>query len=111
MIIGLTGGIASGKSTAARHLETLGAFVIDADRLGHQVYEPGSPGHTAVVAAFGDDVVADDWSRPYGREVGAYPPGVDKVAKYWPPVSRIDGGYGDRNLVCSCPPVDAYASD
>ena len=56
-----------------------------------------------------EDVVDDDWSRPYSREVAAYPTGVDRTAKYWPPVSRIDGSYGDRNLVCNCPPPEAYA--
>ena len=54
------------------------------------------------------DVAADDWSHPYSRELAAFPvPGLRK-AKYWPPVSRIDGAYGDRNVVCSCPPPDAY---
>jgi glycine dehydrogenase len=57
-----------------------------------------------------EDVVADDWSRPYSREEAAYPAGADRADKYWPPVSRIDGSYGDRNLVCSCPPVEAYES-
>ena len=56
MIIGLTGGIASGKSTAARHLGALGAHVIDADRLGHRAYEPGTRAHQAVVEAFGEEV-------------------------------------------------------
>ena len=56
MIIGLTGGIASGKSTAARYLGELGAHVIDADRLGHRAYEPGTAAHEAVIAAFGEDV-------------------------------------------------------
>jgi dephospho-CoA kinase len=60
MKIGLTGGIASGKSTAARYLAQLGAHVIDADRLGHRVYEPDTPGFARVVAAFGDDVVGAD---------------------------------------------------
>ena len=60
MKIGLTGGIASGKSTAARYLEQLGAFVIDADKLGHRVYEPDTAGFRAVVAAFGEDVVGQD---------------------------------------------------
>ncbi len=55
--IGLTGGIASGKSTVARLLEALGAHVIDADRLGHRVYEPGSSGFEKVVNEFGHDVV------------------------------------------------------
>jgi glycine dehydrogenase len=54
------------------------------------------------------DVVTDDWDRPYPREVGAFPPGIEPAAKYWPPVSRIDAAYGDRNLVCSCPPLSAY---
>ena len=55
--IGLTGGMASGKSTVARLLEALGAHVIDADRLGHRVYEPGSSGFEKVVNEFGHDVV------------------------------------------------------
>jgi glycine dehydrogenase len=41
--------------------------------------------------------------------MAVYPDGVDPRAKYWPPVRRIDGAYGDRHLVCACPPVDAYA--
>jgi len=58
--VGLTGGIGSGKSTVAAILADLGAFVIDADRVGHSVYLPGTPGWDQVVAAFGDGVVADD---------------------------------------------------
>jgi glycine dehydrogenase len=54
------------------------------------------------------DVVADEWTRPYPRTVAAFPPGVDPAAKYWPPVSRVDAAYGDRNLVCSCPPLSDY---
>jgi glycine dehydrogenase len=53
--------------------------------------------------------IAADWSHPYPRELAAFPPGVDPRAKYWPPVRRIDNAFGDRNLVCACPPVDAYA--
>jgi glycine dehydrogenase len=56
--------------------------------------------------------LADKWDHPYSREVAAYPgrvtPGVHD-RKVWPPVRRIDGAHGDRNLVCSCPPVAAYA--
>jgi glycine dehydrogenase len=59
--------------------------------------------HTAAV------VGADVWEHPYPRSVAAYPHGVDRVGKYWPPVRRIDGAYGDRNLVCACPPPDAYS--
>jgi glycine dehydrogenase len=56
-----------------------------------------------------EDVLVADWDRAYSREEAAYPLGSLRDGKYWPPVSRIDGGYGDRNLVCACPPVDAYA--
>ena len=59
-VIGLTGGIASGKSTAAAQLKQLGAVVIDADRLGHRVYEPQSEGFEALVNEFGHDIVAAD---------------------------------------------------
>ena len=51
-----------------------------------------------------------DWTRPYPAVVGAYPLASLRIDKYFPPVSRIDGAYGDRNLVCSCEPLEAYAS-
>ena len=57
------------------------------------------------------DVVATEWTHPYTREQAAFPAGVDAGDKYWPPVSRIDGAYGDRNLMCSCPPLSAYETD
>ncbi len=50
-----------------------------------------------------EDLVGD-WHRPYGREEACFPPGAFRVDKYWPPVNRIDNVYGDRNLLCSCPP-------
>ena len=49
------------------------------------------------------ECLMDDWNHPYDRRTAAYPPGVQAASKYWPPVRRIDGAYGDRNLVCSCP--------
>ena len=55
-----------------------------------------------------ESIVAD-WAHPYSREVAVYPAGLDRRSKYWTPVRRIDGAFGDRNLICSCPPVDAYA--
>ena len=55
------------------------------------------------------ECLAREWTHPYSRAEAAYPPGVDPRSKYWPPVRRIDGAYGDRHLVCACPPVDAYA--
>ena len=60
MIIGLTGGIASGKSTVAKTLGSLGAYVIDADKLGHSAYVKGTEAFDQVVAAFGPSVVGDD---------------------------------------------------
>jgi glycine dehydrogenase len=51
-----------------------------------------------------------EWTRPYSRELGAYPAHGLRSAKYFPPVSRIDAAYGDRHLVCSCEPLEAYAN-
>jgi glycine dehydrogenase len=62
----------------------------------------GAP-HTAAA------VTADVWEKPYGRELAAYPVASLRAGKYWPPVRRIDGAHGDRNLVCACPPIEAYA--
>jgi glycine dehydrogenase len=53
-------------------------------------------------------LIAGEWKHPYDREEAAYPLGVDRRAKYWPPVRRIDQAYGDRNLVCACPPPEAF---
>ncbi len=53
------------------------------------------------------DLIAD-WDRPYSREVGCFPAGAFRVDKYWPPVGRIDNAFGDRNLVCTCPPLEEY---
>ncbi|OZM70102.1 glycine dehydrogenase (aminomethyl-transferring) [Amycolatopsis antarctica] len=60
----------------------------------------GAP-HTA-------EMLAGDWDRPYDRTLAVYPSGVSPRGKYWPPVRRIDGVHGDRNLVCSCPPLSAF---
>jgi glycine dehydrogenase len=62
----------------------------------------GAP-HTA------ECLLVADWDHPYTREEAAYPLGTGFRPKVWPPVRRIDGAYGDRNLVCSCPPVEAFA--
>jgi glycine cleavage system P protein (glycine dehydrogenase) len=55
-----------------------------------------------------EDLLVADWDRPYTREEAAYPVRSLRRGKYWPPVSRIDGGYGDRNLVCACPPPETF---
>ena len=56
------------------------------------------------------DLVRTEWARPYSREQGAFPLPWVKARKYWPPVRRIDNVHGDRNVVCACLPVDAYAA-
>jgi dephospho-CoA kinase len=75
-VVGLTGGIGSGKSTVAQLFADRGARVIDADRIGHEVYRPGTPGWEQVVAAFGREVVAADGAidrAVLGRKVFADP--------------------------------------
>jgi glycine dehydrogenase len=59
--------------------------------------------HTAV------DLADEQWPHPYTRMQACFPNGVTPIHKYWPPVNRIDNAYGDRHLMCSCPPLDAYA--
>jgi glycine dehydrogenase len=57
-----------------------------------------------------DEAVADEWAHPYSRKTASFPGGADQAeSKYWPPVARIDNVYGDRNLVCSCPPLEQLA--
>jgi glycine dehydrogenase len=56
-----------------------------------------------------ESVVAGEWTHPYSREEAVYPVRALVRTKYWPPVRRIDQAYGDRNLVCACPPIEAFA--
>ncbi|WP_441277911.1 aminomethyl-transferring glycine dehydrogenase [Tardiphaga sp. 172_B4_N1_3] len=55
------------------------------------------------------DIADDDWKRAYTRAEGCFPAGTSRTDKYWCPVGRVDNVYGDRNLVCSCPPMEDYA--
>ncbi|RIK98447.1 MAG: glycine dehydrogenase (aminomethyl-transferring) [Proteobacteria bacterium] len=55
------------------------------------------------------DIADDDWRRPYTRAEGCFPAGSSRTDKYWSPVGRVDNVYGDRNLVCACPPIADYA--
>jgi glycine dehydrogenase len=55
------------------------------------------------------EIAAADWHHPYTREQAAFPLPYVTAAKYWPPVKRVDNAYGDRNLICTCAPPDAYA--
>ncbi|MFT6676519.1 MAG: glycine dehydrogenase [Sulfitobacter sp.] len=56
-----------------------------------------------------EDLVLEWGERPYTREQGCFPPGAFRVDKYWPPVNRVDNVFGDRNLICTCPPMEDYA--
>ncbi|MEX2376382.1 MAG: dephospho-CoA kinase [Dehalococcoidia bacterium] len=92
-VIGLTGGIAAGKSTAADVLREFGATVIDADRLGHRSYEPGTPGFQKVVNAFGHDIVGKDGNidrRVLGGKVFGAPGQLERLnAIVWPEIRAL----------------------
>ncbi|MDN4175053.1 aminomethyl-transferring glycine dehydrogenase [Nocardioides sp. SOB77] len=89
-----------------RFCEAMIAIKGEIDRVGAGEWTPeesplrGAP-HTS-------RALVGDWDRPYSRELAVFPTGVDPD-KYWPPVARIDQAYGDRNLQCSCPPLEAFA--
>ena len=53
-------------------------------------------------------VTSDSWDHPYSRAKAAFPTNAVRINKFWPPVARIDNVYGDRNVVCACPPIEAY---
>lgn len=92
-VICLTGGLASGKSTAARFLASQGAHVIDADVLGHRTYDPGSPAHAKVIATFGEDVRAADGTidrRALGGKVFGKPEELKKLTDIvWPAIRAL----------------------
>lgn len=91
--IGLTGGIASGKSTVVELLREFGAATIDADKLGHQTYEPGTDTFRAVVAAFGDELVAEDGTidrRVLGGKVFGKPDELKRLTDIvWPGIRAL----------------------
>ena len=93
MIIGLTGGIASGKSTIAKKMSERGAFVLDADKLGHRVYEQGRKAFGQVVEVFGGDVVAETGEidrKVLGGKVFGNPAELKKLTDIvWPAISAM----------------------
>lgn len=93
MVIGLTGGIASGKSTAAQHLGSLGARVVDCDRLGHRAYDPGTPSFDAVRKTFGAEVINKDGlidRAVLGGKVFGKPDEMTKLTDIvWPEIGRL----------------------
>jgi glycine dehydrogenase len=84
------------------------AIRAEADAVGRGEW-PADDNPLASAPHTAEMVVGDSWEHPYPRSLAAYPVGGDRSAKYWPPVRRIDGAYGDRNLVCACPPPEAFA--
>jgi glycine dehydrogenase len=58
-----------------------------------------------------EDIMSSSWNRPYSRETGAYPAPWVRANKFWPTCGRVDNVYGDRNLVCTCPPIEAYMDE
>lgn len=95
------------RSELDRFCDAMISIRAEADRVGSGEWpRDANPLFNAPHTA--EDVVADEWKRPYSREQGAFPVKSLRSDKYWPPVGRIDGVGGDRNLVCACPPLEAY---
>ena len=94
-------------ATLDRFCDAMIAIRQEIDRIGSGEYDSqdnplrNAP-HTASM------LLAADWKHPYERAEAAYPLAGDRRAKYWPPVRRIDQAYGDRNLICACPPASAF---
>lgn len=72
---------------------------------GKVAHEDSILAHAPHTAA---DLLVEDWERPYTRHQAAYPSEYLRNGKYWAPVSRIDNAYGDRNIMCECPPIESY---
>ncbi|RAE29837.1 glycine dehydrogenase (aminomethyl-transferring), partial [Burkholderia multivorans] len=93
------------KAELDRFIEAMRSIRAEIDAIGTDYSYEESPLKAAPHPA---TVVMDDWDGKYTRETAVFPvPGLT-LSKYFPPVSRIDGAYGDRNLVCSCPPPEAF---
>jgi glycine dehydrogenase len=95
------------KAELDRFCDAMIAIKAEADRVAAGEWPADdNPLHNAPHPA--DDVTADEWPHPYLRELAAYPAAGLRQNKYWVPVSRIDQAYGDRNVFCACPPLEAY---
>ena len=99
-----------GKAELDRFCDAMLAIRAEADRVGRGEW-PADDNPLVNAPHTSSDVTANRWTHPYTRTEAAYPEAWQRENKYWPPVSRIDGAYGDRNLVCSCPPVGDYAAE
>ncbi len=90
-----------------RFCEAMIAIRSEADRVGSGEW-PLDDNPLVLAPHTTEDVAANEWDRAYTREEAAFPVESLRFDKYWPPVGRIDGVGGDRNLICACPPLDAY---
>ena len=98
------------KREIDRFCEAMIAIAREAERIARGEW-PRDDNPLANAPHTAAEALAGEWKHPYSRLEAAYPAGnVDALVKYWPPVSRIDNVAGDRNLVCSCPPIEALAS-
>jgi glycine dehydrogenase len=91
-----------------RFIDAMIAIKAEADAVGRGEWDAAdnplvNAPHTA------ESVIAGEWTHPYPRELAVYPAPGQIPSKYWPPVRRIDQAYGDRNLMCACPPIEAFA--
>ncbi len=93
-----------------RFVAAMVAIRAEADQVAAGVW-PASDNPLANAPHPAENLLANDWTHPYTREDAAYPLATLRQSKYFVPVSRIDAAAGDRNLVCSCPPVEAFAED
>ena len=91
-----------------RFITAMRSIRAEIDAIGEAYSYEESPLHGAPHTAAS---VMDDWDRPYTRRTAVFPVAGMEASKYFPPVRRIDGAYGDRNLVCSCPPPEAFEVD
>jgi glycine dehydrogenase len=93
------------EPTESETKEELDRFCQALIEIRNEIAEIENAPHTAAI------ITADKWDKPYSRQKAAYPLPYVKDAKFWPAVSRIDNAYGDRNLVCSCLPIEAFAQE
>ena len=91
-----------------RFIEAMIAIKAEADRVAAGEW-PQDDNPLVNAPHTAEAVVAGEWAHPYSRELAVYPVHSLVRTKYWPPVRRIDQAYGDRNLVCACPPIEAFA--
>ena len=103
------------EPTESEPLEELERFIsamlsihAEAEKVGAGVWPADD--NPLVNAPHTSRTLVEEWNHPYSRELAVFPVAGQMKGKYWPPVRRIDSAFGDRNLVCSCPPIEAFAN-